>query len=404
MMPVMPWLLPEYIEDVLPGEANTLELLRRKLLDHLSSYGYQWIQTPLIENLDTLITGTGQNLNSITFKVVDQLSGKTLGVRADITPQAARIDSHLFASFPLNRLCYCGSVLHTQPSALHDSREIWQLGAELYGTDHFAADIEILQLFLELAELAGLKDTYLDIGHVGFFESLTQDLPESLRQQLFIALQSKDTPELLALTATLDATTQAALLALTKLYGEPEIVLANARQALANFPECLQHIRFIEQVLTGLKPKFTQVRLDLAELRGHNYHTGIVFALYTPQQHRAIGLGGRYDRLETSQQTTSSSILRPATGFSLDLRAIAASISPIEKTCITAPYYPHDEPLKELINALRKQGECIWIQLPPAASCTYTTEQHSPIPATHQIVKVNNVWQVEAIPALPISS
>ncbi len=396
MMPVMPWLLPEYIEDVLPGEANTLELLRRKLLDHLSSYGYQWIHTPLIENLDTLITGAGQHLNAITFKVVDQRSGKTLGVRADITPQAARIDSHLFASFPLNRLCYCGSVLHTQPSALHDSREIWQLGAELYGSDHFAADIEIMQLFLELAELAGLKDTYLDIGHVGFFESLTQDLSESLRQQLFIALQSKNTPELLTLTATLDISTQTALLALTKLYGEPETVLNNARQALANFPECLHHIRVIEDVLTGLKPNFTQVRLDLAELRGHNYHTGIVFALYTPQQHRAIGLGGRYDRLVTTQQDTRSSVSRPATGFSLDLRAIAASIVPIEKTCITAPYHPHDQNLNSLIHSLRLQGQCVWEQL-PSTSLAYDSPQNPPIPATHQVAKIDNVWQIVAL-------
>lgn len=388
MMPSTPWLLPEYIEDVLPGEAATLEYLRRSLLDHLAQHGYQWVHPPLIEYLDTLLTGTGQDLGPRTFKVVDQRSGKTMGVRADITPQVARIDTHLFATQALNRLCYCGTVLHTQPSVLHDSREIWQLGAELYGSSHVAADTEVVQLLLELTRCAGLTDIYLDIGHVGLFETLTEDLSESLREPLFEALQSKDLPQLRLLTKSLDAATQSAFLALAALYGEPRSVLERARAAFANFPAALIHIEYLDRVLSQLNIQGEQIRLDLAELRGYNYHTGLVFALYTPTQHRAIGLGGRYDRLGHAR-----GCVRPATGFSLDLRALAACIPARQPEYIVAPYQPSDLSLKTAIKTLRNSGRYVWEQLPITHNVQEDTNTLPP-QATHRLELINNQWQV----------
>jgi len=391
MIPSTPWLLPEYIEDVLPGEAIALEHLRRLLLDQLSNSGYQWVHPPLIENLDTLLTGTGQDLGPLTFKVVDQRSGKTLGIRADITPQVARIDNHLFSAQALNRLCYCGSVLHTQPSALHDSREIWQLGAELYGSTHVSADAEIVQLLLDLSQAAGLKDAYLDIGHIGLFESLTEDLSEALRERLFEALQAKDLPLLRSLTEPLDSVTQSALLELATLYGEPHGVLARARSAFANFPACQIHIQHIEQLLSHLHSS-AHLRLDLAELRGYHYHTGLVFALYTPTQHRAIGLGGRYDRLGNARGRA-----RPATGFSLDLRALATCVTPPETECIVAPYHPNDTELTHTIKKLRAEHRCVWVQLPnDCIEHNHKDTEITPLPpqATHRLKHEHNQWHV----------
>lgn len=394
MIPSTPWLLPEYIEDILPGEALTLESLRRTLIDHLSHHGYQWISPPQLEYLDTLLTGTGQDLGLRTFKVVDQSSGKTLGLRPDITPQAARIDAHLFAKQSLNRLCYCGTVHHAKPSALHDSREIWQLGAELYGSSHHAADSEVLNLLLTLAQQVQLKDAHLDIGHVGLFATLTHTLADELKQRLFEALQAKDFPRLEQLTQPLDNSIKQAILALGRLYGLPDNVLPLAREALRAFPEALKQLETIQAILTELQHHNVTIHLDLAELRGYHYHTGLVFALYTPSQHRAIALGGRYDLAGDTHLAS-----RPATGFSIDLRALALCTPVVESECIVAPYEPSDHALQTKINTLRTDGRTVWVTIPSDNSASTSLLSQIPSHATHQLVRHGTEWTISPLEA-----
>lgn len=311
------WLLPENLEDVLPPEAWRMEDLRRALLDLFRARGYELVIPPLIEYLDSLLTGVGADLDLKTFKLVDQLSGRLMGVRADITPQVARIDAHLLGANAVNRLCYAGSVLHTQPDGFHRSREPIQVGAELYGQAGAAADLEILRLMIDALATGGLRSVQLDIGHVGVYRALAQEarLSREIEHQLFGALQAKDASAVDVLTAGLDAALCDAFAALPQLYGDRS-VLNEARGKLPRLPAidvALDTLEAIDQGLGG-----ADVAYDLAELRGYGYHSGVVFAAYSGGRSRAIAQGGRYD--EVGRVFGRS---RPATGFSLDLRELA---------------------------------------------------------------------------------
>jgi ATP phosphoribosyltransferase regulatory subunit len=356
------WLLPEYIEDILPAQAARIERLRRQMLDLFAVHGYELVMPPLLEYVESLLTGTGHDLDLQTFKLVDQLSGRTLGVRADITPQVARIDAHLLNRPGVTRLCYAGSVLHTLPNGMNRTREPLQIGAELYGHAGIEGDMEVQRLMMRALEIAGARDVYLDIGHVGIFRSLVQKarIEPELEKDLFRAMQSKDLPEVHALTQRLQRSVRDALSALPELYGGPEI-LSEAARRLPGYPE-------IEAALENLRALSEQLRdvarircFDLAELRGYHYHSGVVFAAYAAGQPDAIARGGRYDKVGKAFGRA-----RPATGFSMDLRELVG-LAPTQHGrtgCVIAPYAPQDQALQRRIGALRAQGTPVVIELP----------------------------------------
>lgn len=313
------WLLPENVEDVLPPQAWRMEDMRRALLDLFRRHGYQLVVPPLIEYVDSLLTGVGADLDLKTFKLVDQMSGRLMGVRADITPQVARIDAHLLAGNAVNRLCYAGSVLHTQPDGFHRSREPIQIGAECYGEPGAAADLEILTLMLQGLDACGVRGAQLDIGHVGVYRALAQaaGLSGEAEHRLFGALQAKDASAVAALTADLPNDLRAAFAALPQLYGDRG-VLAEARARLPGLPAVAAALDTLDAIDAGLVG--VEAVYDLAELRGYGYHSGVVFAAYTAGRSRAIAQGGRYDEVGRVFGRA-----RPATGFSLDLRELAAA-------------------------------------------------------------------------------
>jgi ATP phosphoribosyltransferase regulatory subunit len=311
----MKWLLPEYIEDILPAQAMRIEKLRRAILDLFFEAGYELVMPPLLEYTDSLLTGTGHDLELRTFKVVDQLSGRMMGLRADITPQVARIDAHLLNREGVTRLCYCGSVLHTRPAGPAATREPIQIGAELYGEAAVEADVEILLLLCRSLELAGVHNARIDIGHVSVFRSIAADLDRDLEAELFAALQTKDVPRLKELTRKLAAKTREALLLLPELYGNVE-VLDTAEKKLPKTPELT---RALATLRTLARACSLPVSLDLAELRGYRYHSGVVFDAYCDGVAGALARGGRYDEVGKAFGRA-----RPATGFSIDLRSMAA--------------------------------------------------------------------------------
>lgn len=312
------WLLPENIEDVLPPKAWRLEGVRRAMLDLFRSRGFELVVPPLIEYVDSLLTGAGTDLDLKTFKLVDQLSGRMMGVRADMTPQVARIDAHLLGHNAVNRLCYAGSVLHTVPDGVYRSREPMQLGAELYGVAGVEGDLEMLTLMLDALQAAGLKNIQLDIGHVGIYRALVEQaaMPADQESALFKALQSKAADEVGTLCQGLDSKLAAALVDLAQLYGGAETLPA-ARTALPDNPRIHAALDTLAHLIDSLQGRGIEIALDLAELRGYGYHSGVVFAAYTGGHSRAIALGGRYD-----EAGKAFGRARPATGFSLDLREL----------------------------------------------------------------------------------
>jgi ATP phosphoribosyltransferase regulatory subunit len=274
----MRWILPEYIDDILPAEAMRIETLRRSILDLFFSKRYELVMPPLIEYTDSLLTGTGHDLELRTFKVVDQLSGRMMGLRADITPQVARIDAHLLNREGVTRLCYCGSVLHTLPAGPAATREPIQLGAELYGDAGVEADLEILGLLCQALELARVRNARIDIGHVSVFRAIAHGagIEPELEGELFEALQRKDSPRLAELAKGMNAKTRDALLALPDLYGGPE-VLDLAEKKLPKLAELSRALGTLRRLAKACS---LPVSLDLAELRGYHYHTGVVFDAY----------------------------------------------------------------------------------------------------------------------------
>ncbi|HLY96544.1 MAG: ATP phosphoribosyltransferase regulatory subunit, partial [Sideroxydans sp.] len=345
----MKWLLPEYIQDMLPDEAWCIEGMRRDVLELLRRSGYQLVFPPLLEYAESLLINDSADMDLRSFKLVDQLSGRTLALRADITPQVARIDAHLLNRQGVTRLCYAGSVLHTQPSGLMRTREPLQIGAELYGHSGIESDLEVQRLMLQALALMGVEGVHLDLGHVGVFRALVRraNISHELEASLFNALQRKDVPTLRALVVELPQDVQAALLALPQLYGGVEVI-ARARAILPAYPEVTEALSELEQAAAHLKALARDIGIDLAELRGYHYHSGMVFAAYHPGSHDAIALGGRYDDVGKSFGRA-----RPATGFSMDLRQLHGLLA--KRAQPKAIHAPHrqDEGLDAVIARLR---------------------------------------------------
>jgi len=354
------WLLPEYIEDVLPVEARRIEMLRRQLLDLFYAHGYQYVIPPLLEYLESLTTGVGRDLDLLTFKVVDQLSGRLMGVRSDITPQAARIDAHLLNQQGATRLCYAGSVLRTRPDGTAQTRQPLQLGAELFGHVGIESDLEIQGLLVEALHLVGIEKPHLDFSHVAIFRSLASraGIGAELEADMFSALQAKDGSALAEMTGSLDTVTRQALLTLPSLYGGVE-VLQEAQQRLPQYAEIKQALQDLKRAAQRLADMEVVVSFDLAELRGYHYHSGMVFAAYAAGFAGAVAQGGRYDEIGQSFGRP-----RPATGFSMDMRALIGMLPAAEPARgILAPY-ADDAELRNKVDELRSAGEVVVIDLP----------------------------------------
>ncbi|WP_035051972.1 ATP phosphoribosyltransferase regulatory subunit [Andreprevotia chitinilytica] len=352
------WILPENIADVLPREARQIETMRRTLMDVFARYGYELVMPPLIEYVESLFLLDDPALNLKTFKLVDELSGRQMGLRADITPQVARIDAHILNRQGVARLCYAGSVVHSRPDGILSSREPRQIGAEIYGCADIAADVEVIELVMESLQLAGLGNVSLDIGHIGLFHTLADaaGLKGDARDQVFDALQQKDLPTLREATDGLDNTVVAGLLALPTLYGGAG-VLERARVALPAIDGVANALDSLESLANALKARGISFRFDLAEVKSSDYHTGLVFAAYTPGFANAIARGGRYDSVGEKFGRS-----RPATGFSLDLRALTHLPFPDVQPAILAPA-GDDAALIVAIRALRAKGETVVVDL-----------------------------------------
>lgn len=382
------WLLPEYIQDMLPDEAWRVEQMRAQFLDLLRKSGYQLVAPPLLEYAESLLIDDSADMDLRTFKLVDQLSGRTLALRADITPQVARIDAHLLNRQGVVRLCYAGSVLHTQPVGLTRTRELLQIGAELYGHSGLESDLEIQQLLLQSLALLGVGDVHLDLGHVGVFRALVNHakLEKELESGLFSALQNKDSAALQVLVQPLDKSIRAALLALPTLYGNCAEVLARARKELPEYSEICAALDDLQTVCGKLQPLVSKVGIDLADLRGYHYHSGMVFAAYHADSHDAIALGGRYDDLGKSFGRA-----RAATGFSMDLRQLYRLLpSQASKLGVRAPHLD-DAVLRDKIAQLRAVGEVVVVDL--LGDRTLCAE----LQCDRELVLRDGVWQVSAV-------
>lgn len=382
------WLLPEYIEDILPAQAERIERLRRDMLDLFALHGYSLVMPPLLEYVDSLLTGTGHDLDLQTFKLVDQLSGRMLGVRADIAPQVARIDAHLLNRKGVTRLCYSGSVLHTLPNGMSSTREPLQIGAEIYGHAGIESDVEIQCLMMRSLELAAVRPVYLDIGHVGIFRSLVRRarIANELESELFRAMQAKDLPALGELTRKLPRATRDALVALPELYGGAEVLKAAERRLPAH-AEIRLALRDLKALSAALRDVARVRCFDLAELRGYHYHSGVVFAAYTEGLAYAIGQGGRYDEVGKAFGRA-----RPATGFSLDLRELAAIASDGgERAAVMAPYAPGDAALQRRIALLRSRGTSVVVDLPGHS------ESRAELGCSRKLVRRKGKWVLEKL-------
>lgn len=352
------WLLPEHIADVLPSEARKIEELRRSLLDNFRLYGYELVMPPLLEYLESLLTGAGQTMDLRTFKLIDQLSGRTMGVRADMTTQVARIDAHLLNRISVTRLCYAGSVLHTRPSGLHATREPLQIGAEIYGHAGLEADAEIQKLVLASLELAGITQVRLDLCHVDVLRELLKNDERAIQYEaeLFSLLEAKDIPGLRLISAEFSAVTRSALLVLPTLYGDISVI-DRARAVLPGLPNILKALDELDLLVSLVGT--TNITIDLADLRGYQYHSGIMFAAYVPGLPNAVARGGRYDHVGEAFGRA-----RPATGFSMDLRELARLLPGAKrKQAILAPW-SGDSSLQIKINDLRNAGEIVIQSLP----------------------------------------
>ena len=381
------WLLPEDIADVLPAEARKVESLRRNILDLYQSYGYELVAPPILEFLDSLLTGTGSDLNLQTFKLVDQLSGRTLGLRADITPQVARIDAHLLNRSGVTRLCYAGSVAHARTPVGSSAREQLQIGAEIYGCAGWEADFEAISLLLKTLELAGLSKVYLDLSHAGILMGVLdgQSIDQESIGELYELLQTKDRPRLAQWAARVPAQTSQALLALTELNGPCTEVLAKAKKILPQHALIDQALSDLERVVTATAnlSKGLELSIDLSDLRGYQYHSGVMFAAYVDKLPQPIARGGRYDHVGQAFGRS-----RPATGFSLDLLTLA-NLSPlgVRQMAIAAPWLD-DAALNTVIAQLRSRGETV-IQVLAGSqveSAEYICDR--------ELVKQGNTWEV----------
>lgn len=382
------WLLPEAIEDVLPAEAWHIEILRRRLLDEFRRHGYEFVIPPLLEYVESLLTGSGRDLDLRTFKLVDQLSGRTMGIRADIAPQVARIDAHLLNRSGVTRLCYCGSVLHTLPAGLTATRQPLQIGAELYGHAGSEADVEMLRLLAGALRLCGIATTRIDVGHVGVFRALAGGaaLDADQEQELFGALQAKDQPSLRELLKEVAEPYRSALLALPDCYGGSE-ALQRAESLLPALPEITQALAELRSLAGAVKD--LQLSFDLADLRGLHYHSGVVFAAYCAGHPGAVALGGRYDKVGKAFGRS-----RAATGFSLDLRELARLAPGTEALgAILAPSPSNSDDaaaMQAVIKELRGKGETVIAELPGHAPTDWIQAGCS-----RRLTLRDGCWQIE---------
>ncbi|MDT8397122.1 MAG: ATP phosphoribosyltransferase regulatory subunit [Pseudomonadales bacterium] len=388
------WLLPDGVDEILPPQASRLEQLRREVLDLYACWGYELVITPLIEFLDSLLIVPGNNeLQLQTFKIVDQLSGRSMGVRADITSQVARIDAHGLQRATPTRLCYADSVLHTRPQSLLGSRSPIRIGAELYGHAGTASDIEVITLMLETLAVAGIDKIHLALGHVHIYRSLIRHaaLDAALERKLFDAIQRKSCEEITTLLQ--DQNTDGDLLEmlnnLIHLSGGEDI-LDQAERLFRKAPDgILAAIESLREITRGIRQRFPRQTLyyDLSELRGYQYHTGVVFATYVPGYGDAIAKGGRYDHIGEVFGRA-----RPATGFDADLKILLALGSRAfhEADKIFAPALA-DAELQQLINQLRADGQVV------VTALEGQTESARDMACSQEIVRLNNRWQVRPI-------
>ncbi|MEG0201427.1 MAG: ATP phosphoribosyltransferase regulatory subunit [Comamonas sp.] len=379
------WVLPDHIADVLPSEARHIEELRRGLLDTARSYGYELVMPPMLEYLDSLLTGTGEALAIQTSKLVDQLSGRTMGLRVDMTQQVARIDAHLLNRQGVTRLCYCGPVVHARPDRPRATREPFQFGAEIYGHAGLEADLEALHLALDCLKGAGVKDIIVDLADVRIVRSLLAGVMADEQQLRAVhgALASKDATELARLTADFPQASREGLMALLQLYGGMDVLdkAETQLQSIAGVREVLSHLRWLTQRLQGVKISF-----DLADLRGYSYYSGTRFAIYVPGGSDALVRGGRYDEVGAVYGR-----IRPAAGFSLDIKQLVAVVPerPL-KAAIRAPW-GDDVQVAAAIAALRQQGETVVCVLPGHES--EVDEFH----CDRELANIGGQWVVQAI-------
>ncbi|UCB54629.1 MAG: ATP phosphoribosyltransferase regulatory subunit [Thiotrichales bacterium] len=386
------WILPQGIEEALPEQAARLEYLRRNLLDLYRSWGYEMVMPPFIDHIESLLTGTGHDLDLQTFKLIDQLSGRTLGIRADMTPQVARIDAHQLKRDVPTRLCYIGTVLRTRSDSFGSSRSPLQVGAELYGHAGVESDVEILDLMLKTFEAAGVDQVYLDIGNVDVYKNLVKQagLDQQDEIRLFELLQQKAVTEIKQLVAGLSIDTGLATMItrLAQLNGDVSI-LGQAREQLKSAGSgVISAIDYLEQVAEGVKRNNKHVRLniDLAELHGYHYHTGVVFGAFVPRHGQEIARGGRYDDIGKIFGRA-----RPATGFSTDLKQLLALSNhdiPMPQN-VLAPA-GEDPDLQLAVDRLREQGICVSRSLPGQ------NDEAAATGCSQKLEKINGQWQLVA--------
>jgi ATP phosphoribosyltransferase regulatory subunit len=391
------WALPENIEDVLPAEARQLERLRRIALDGFVAHGYELVIPPLLEYVESLLSGVGHDVDLATFKLVDQLSGRMMGIRADTTPQVARIDAHVLNRTGVTRLCYADSVLHARPSGLGKSRQPFQIGAELYGHAGLDADLEVQQLMLDTLAAFGVNGVRLDIGQPSIFRALADaaELKADERERLFSAVTGKDVATLTRFAATRNGAAQVACSALARLpqlYGEIDPqqpgqsnVLLKARKQLPATAVISGALDQIALVATHFAGQGIAVSVDLGELGGFNYESGIAFAAFAPGASEAIARGGRYDDIGRVFGRA-----RPATGFSMDLKSLLplAATTAEEPRRILAPKQP-DADARRAMAALRAQGEIVVAQLVDADALSGVAGETS-----HLLKRIDGQWQV----------
>ncbi len=389
------WLLPEGIEEVLPSQARYLEKVRQELFQLFDGWGYDLVIPPLVEFLDSLLVGTGNDLELQTFKLTDQLSGRLMGVRADLTPQVARIEAHHLKNQGPTRLCYIGEVLRTRSEGFGRNRSPLQVGAELYGHSGVESDFEVLQLMVESLSTAGITNTHIDLGHVTIFRLLADaaGLNESQEQLLFSALQRKAKPEIKELLSqcVLNQSLHDMLSGLADLNGAEDVLL-EARALFESAPEgVLKALDELQWLADAMRNRYPELPLyfDLAELRGYRYQTGVVFAAFVPGHGQEVARGGRYDDIGRAFGRA-----RPATGFSLDLKTVVGLLAtvPAEKPVAIFAPCSSDPELTELVNRLRQQGHRVLNEL-PGQKIDFTESGCNQI-----LEKKNDRWEVSKLP------
>lgn len=387
--PVDTWLLPEGVADVLPAEALRLEALRRRLLDRFAASGYQLVFPPLMEFLDSLLTGSGHDLDLMTFKITDQLTGRMMGVRADITPQVARLDAH---SLPVDgpaRYCYAGTTLNTRPAALAASRCPVQIGAELYGYAGVAGDIEVLRLMLDMLAMAGCENIQLDLGHVTIFRELARlaGIAGADEAALFDIFQRKAVADLRDFLAARAVAPELAarLEGLLKLAGDKRVLIAASQLLAGVSPQIDTALAALNTVAQAVTASHADVSLyfDLTELRGYHYHTGLVFAAYVPGARAELAKGGRYDAVGEAFGRS-----RPATGFSADLKGLLDFYKGSESASVIFAPAGEDAALLAVIAELRGRGERVLQALPQDGSTA------AALGCTRELVLAAGKWTV----------